>query len=584
MGKKRKSKKALLEPVTIFELQITLDDTKPSIWRRVQVNDCSLDELHEVIQICMGWEDDHMHAFEIRAKRSRRRVADDDPDQWDPASTKLSDLLERGRDRFLYEYDFGDSWWHTITIEKTLPPEERARYPRCMEGQRACPPEDCGGPWGYWGLLEAIRDPDHESHLDMLEWCGEKFDPEAFDLEQVNRELGYLRQWLGKSRGKYTPEPHFAIRDRVRVRSGAAHPEYADIPLGGWAGDVARVARLTPAGYLIRWSPETLQGAHCVYHKRCRRDKVKPEGTWLDEGDLEPDLGGPPSMEPPANIVTRPLSVDNQEDRIRAVFGLTTDEPLPEADQQAQRKYYEHLAARLSFPFEAEFWEGDLERGEDLQKLTITVAGLDAEPPVGVTNGIVCVAKVEDRQRQVPLSGLMAEKDSPNARLIDDYTHWFWEVQDSLELGEFDDDLEEDEDDDLEEDDDDDLYEDFEDDMDEWPEDAYEDEPAAPQDYPVGTVGLYGPDDKTTTKIAASVIPEEGADPILKRWVATDVLTSLKVQREIQEFFVQYEVKSVVMSDGNMGCPHEEGQDFPHGEDCPFCPFWKGKQGSARRD
>jgi hypothetical protein len=103
-------------------------------------------------------------------------------------------------------------------------------------------------------------------------------------------------------------------------------------------------------------------------------------------------------------------------------------------------------------------------------------------------------------------------------------------------------------------------------------------------EYPIGTVALYGPDDKTTIKIAAGVIKSPNGEPILMRWVATDVTTSPKVRSEMTEFFRQHGVKSVVMSDGNMGCPHEEGEDFPNGEDCPFCPFWAGKQGSNRRD
>jgi hypothetical protein len=102
--------------------------------------------------------------------------------------------------------------------------------------------------------------------------------------------------------------------------------------------------------------------------------------------------------------------------------------------------------------------------------------------------------------------------------------------------------------------------------------------------FPIGTIALYGPDDKTTTKIAAAVIHHEGAEPILMRWVGTDVATSPRVQKELQEFFEQHGVQSVAMSDTNMGCPHEEGEDFPLGEDCPFCPFWKGKQGSNRQD
>ncbi len=105
-----------------------------------------------------------------------------------------------------------------------------------------------------------------------------------------------------------------------------------------------------------------------------------------------------------------------------------------------------------------------------------------------------------------------------------------------------------------------------------------------PPKFPLGTIALYGPDDKTTTKIAASVIMEEGAEPILERWVGTDVKDNPKVRREIKEFLNKHGVKSVVATESNMGCPHEEGEDFPHGEDCPFCPWWKGKQGSGRQE
>jgi SEC-C motif-containing protein len=112
----------------------------------------------------------------------------------------------------------------------------------------------------------------------------------------------------------------------------------------------------------------------------------------------------------------------------------------------------------------------------------------------------------------------------------------------------------------------------------------YETKHRKPPKYPIGTVAMYGPDHKTTTKIAAGVILHDGAEAIIKRWVATDVTTNPKVQQEMKDFFLQHGVKSVSMSEGNIGCPHEEGEDFPHGEDCPFCPFWKGKQGSNRKD
>ncbi len=102
--------------------------------------------------------------------------------------------------------------------------------------------------------------------------------------------------------------------------------------------------------------------------------------------------------------------------------------------------------------------------------------------------------------------------------------------------------------------------------------------------YPVGTVAYYGPNDTTCTKIVAGVIQAEKAEPILKRFVGTDVFTSPKVAEQIKAFFVESRVQNVVAADGIIGCPHEEGEDFPLGEDCPFCPFWKGKQGTARKD
>ncbi|MGP0066549.1 MAG: hypothetical protein ACLQGP_23540 [Isosphaeraceae bacterium] len=105
---------------------------------------------------------------------------------------------------------------------------------------------------------------------------------------------------------------------------------------------------------------------------------------------------------------------------------------------------------------------------------------------------------------------------------------------------------------------------------------------SAPE-YPIGTVAYYGPDDKSTTKIVAGIIKAQDSDTIIRRWMATDVMTNPKIQRQIMDFFNEHRVKSVVMSDGNMGCPHEEGPDFPEGEDCPFCPFWAGKQGSNQR-
>ena len=101
----------------------------------------------------------------------------------------LSELVAQGVKKFTYEYDMGDGWRHTLLIEKSVPPEAGVKYPRCVDGKRACPPEDCGGPWGYGDFVAAIQDPQDERHEELLEWIGGEFDPEAFDIEAVNAEL-----------------------------------------------------------------------------------------------------------------------------------------------------------------------------------------------------------------------------------------------------------------------------------------------------------------------------------------------------------------------------------------------------------
>lgn len=184
---------------TVYQLKITLNDIRPPIWRRVQTKDCTLGRLHDIIQVVMGWEDYHLHEFEIGPQRygAPEQWQDDfwgdEPEMANERKVKLSQLVEQGVKKIRYQYDMGDSWWHTITVEKTLPAEAGVTYPRCLAGERAGPPEDCGGPWGYGDFVAAIQDPKHEQHEELLEWIGGEFDPEAFDLEAVNEELQGLR-------------------------------------------------------------------------------------------------------------------------------------------------------------------------------------------------------------------------------------------------------------------------------------------------------------------------------------------------------------------------------------------------------
>jgi Plasmid pRiA4b ORF-3-like protein len=180
---------------TVYQLKVTLADLEPPIWRRIEVPDVTLGELHDILQVVMGWHDSHMHQFIVDGTYYGQIMPDGfDLEIKDEDGVLLSQVIgDQKKARFVYEYDFGDSWQHEIVVEKTLEPEPKVHYPRCVEGARACPPEDCGGSWGYVDFLEAMADPKHENHRDMKEWIGGKFDPEKFSSVAVNRALKPLR-------------------------------------------------------------------------------------------------------------------------------------------------------------------------------------------------------------------------------------------------------------------------------------------------------------------------------------------------------------------------------------------------------
>jgi len=182
--------------IPIYQIKVTLDESKPPIWRRILVrSDITLAKLHRILQVVMGWEGYHLHQFIV----GRTYYGEPHPDyegyveMRDERRVKLNQIAPGEGFKFRYEYDFGDSWLHTLLVEKTLPPEPGQQYPVCIKGKGACPPEDVGGVWGYYTFLEAIQDPDHPEHEDYLEWIGGEFDPEAFDLDEVNAALRKLR-------------------------------------------------------------------------------------------------------------------------------------------------------------------------------------------------------------------------------------------------------------------------------------------------------------------------------------------------------------------------------------------------------
>jgi len=141
----------------------------------------------------MGWEDYHLYAFKIAGVEYGEPDPDGPTDMKSARWVKADQVINRRRQRFTYQYYFGDDWQHDLVVEEILPPDPGTRYPRCIDGSSSGPPEDCGGPWGYAELLEITRDPSHEECLERMELLGEGFDPEAFDLDQVNHRLARLR-------------------------------------------------------------------------------------------------------------------------------------------------------------------------------------------------------------------------------------------------------------------------------------------------------------------------------------------------------------------------------------------------------
>ena len=178
----------------VYQFKITLEELDPPIWRRIQVPETySFWDLHVAIQDAMGWTDSHLHQFEMMSPKTGEDVEIGIPDEeWeDEVQTlagweqKIADYFSSKNPTALYIYDFGDNWEHTVVLEEILPRAEKTEYPLCLEGERACPPEDCGGAWGYVDLLETISDPDGEEYEDTIEWLGGDFDPEYFDPVDV---------------------------------------------------------------------------------------------------------------------------------------------------------------------------------------------------------------------------------------------------------------------------------------------------------------------------------------------------------------------------------------------------------------
>ncbi|MCU0359627.1 MAG: plasmid pRiA4b ORF-3 family protein [Bacteroidia bacterium] len=190
-----------------YLLHLNINSIKPEIWRKILVKPTTtLFELHHIIQISMGWQNYHLYEFNVNGYRMGSEALNGpelDKLQGkliDSIAVDLSDLyLEKGSS-FSYEYDFGDSWRHTITIEDFVPSVKGQKLPLCLAGERACPPEDCGGIHGFENMIEILQDKSHPEYKEFKRWVGPKYNPETFDLEKTNKSLRslnrYIRDWL----------------------------------------------------------------------------------------------------------------------------------------------------------------------------------------------------------------------------------------------------------------------------------------------------------------------------------------------------------------------------------------------------
>lgn len=179
----------------LLTLKVTLLGTAPPIWRRFEVMDfITLEDLHYVLQLVMGWEDAHLHQY-FSGKVRYGIPSRDDPynSVRDEGTVLLSDVFKRKGSKLRYEYGFGDGWLHEIVVESISPSTPAHKHPICLAGMRQCPPEDVGGVWGYAELLESVSNPRHPRRREFEEWLDGPYNPDHFEVEEINRILSEMK-------------------------------------------------------------------------------------------------------------------------------------------------------------------------------------------------------------------------------------------------------------------------------------------------------------------------------------------------------------------------------------------------------
>jgi len=179
-----------------YKIKISLLDLEPEIWRIIEINsDAGLLDLHAVIQTAMGWTNSHLHHFiknNVFYALPTEGSEDLEYETIDEETVKISDIISKKNEKIIYEYDFGDGWEHIVELLEIS--EKKIKFPKCLDGGNACPPEDCGGVPGYENLLEVISDPENEEYEDMIEWLGGEFEPSHFNVDEANKRVKKYRE------------------------------------------------------------------------------------------------------------------------------------------------------------------------------------------------------------------------------------------------------------------------------------------------------------------------------------------------------------------------------------------------------
>jgi hypothetical protein len=243
---------------SIYQLKVTLQGIEPPIWRRFEVlGDSTLAKLHDCLQVVMGWTDSHLHQFVLRGEYYGPLDAEF-PRRRDEQAVRVADLLREPGDNFTYEYDFGDCWRHELMLEGIHEPKPQERYPQVLAGERACPPEDCGGVSGYEHLIEVLGEPRHREYRATRRWVGVGFDPEFFNIEAVNLTLEHAFNER-PARASGNPRSMRVLnRSAIIIRARAPYIEWA-AGIDSDAAEAALSLRNKVSIYLVPEDPNEEQ-------------------------------------------------------------------------------------------------------------------------------------------------------------------------------------------------------------------------------------------------------------------------------------------------------------------------------------